>query len=304
MRKPFVKNACNILVSYAYCRNRFGFIEYLKSLVNENRINLLLDSGAFTSFTRGKEINLKEYIDFCREMESHCVNYIQLDKIRDDKVSKENLEIMFQSGLTPMPVITAHEKDLLTLSTYANACGYACVAGGGGSSVTDWVISRFININKVIPNVKLHGLAFVKYPAILKLPIYSCDSSTWGNASRFGHISAFEKAVGFKSLSTYNKLSQKKYLTSQYYDYTKAMNENDVRNTYCYTTPETLTCIRAYCMLSKTIKFYNKEYFFACTAKEQVIQCLYSYENLHSNSYIEVRDKIYEGIQSFKSGVL
>ena len=52
----------NILHSFAY---KDQFLKVMKENTVENK-SLLIDSGAFTAWTKKTSINLDEYIDFCR----------------------------------------------------------------------------------------------------------------------------------------------------------------------------------------------------------------------------------------------
>lgn len=82
-------------------------------------LDLLLDSGAYSAFTRGVELNLRDYITFLRE-HTFLKNYISLDHIpgaygirtHDPRAAEQtyrNHQIMKDAGLLPIPVF--HRQD-------------------------------------------------------------------------------------------------------------------------------------------------------------------------------------------------
>jgi hypothetical protein len=82
------------------------------------RIELFLDSGAYTAWTKGQTIDVRDYIKFVREAEPWIAIYANLDVIPggSDRVrttadaeasaaqSVRNLQIMKDAGLKPLPV--------------------------------------------------------------------------------------------------------------------------------------------------------------------------------------------------------
>lgn len=80
-------------------------------------ISLLLDSGAFSAFTRKKSIDLKAYTRFILENEQHFTAAINLDVInpKDPEAAAEegwsNFLYMREQGVKPIPVFHAREDD-------------------------------------------------------------------------------------------------------------------------------------------------------------------------------------------------
>src|SRR5215510_8863381 len=83
-----------------------------------SRINLFLDSGAYSAWTKGQTIDVREYIKFIQAAAPWLSFYVNLDVIpgRADRVrtvadveasaaqSYRNLQIMKDAGLRPIPV--------------------------------------------------------------------------------------------------------------------------------------------------------------------------------------------------------
>ena len=88
----------NILVSFAE-----GEKEVMKYL--RPGWNVLLDSGAFTNFAKGRDVvSLDGYCDFLKSHGDKFWRYFALDKIADSDRSKSNLRTMYERGLRPVPV--------------------------------------------------------------------------------------------------------------------------------------------------------------------------------------------------------
>ncbi len=89
----------NILVSYAYLGS-VG-LENLIRLQREHgeNLNVMLDSGAFTAFTVGKQIDLRSYIHFLKNTKLKIKHYASLDVIRNVEATEKNYGIMRAEGL-------------------------------------------------------------------------------------------------------------------------------------------------------------------------------------------------------------
>src|SRR5271169_933508 len=91
-----------ILFSYAYVSKISGVSKVLNS--QKNQCRALLDSGAFTAFKQGYQIDINEYCAFLKSPTFPIERYFMLDVIGDPKATKKNLEIMLKKGLKPIPV--------------------------------------------------------------------------------------------------------------------------------------------------------------------------------------------------------
>ena len=156
-------------------------------------MNIILDSGAFSAYTRKKEVNLKEYIEFIKLNKDKITHYISLDVIGDEKATWENQRIMESEGLTPLPIF--HRHDSMESLERCMEYDYFCIGGVAGEP-SDLVRVPFFNKcfkricgeNGGKPTRKIHGLGMTSFPFMRKYPFYSVDSTTWIMNSACGLI--------------------------------------------------------------------------------------------------------------------
>ena len=84
-----------------------------------NKVDLFLDSGAFSAMTQGVKIDIYEYIDFIKEHEDVLEVYANLDVIGSAEGTWKNQMIMEEAGLKPLPVFHYGEDEKMasTVST-------------------------------------------------------------------------------------------------------------------------------------------------------------------------------------------
>lgn len=166
----------NILGSYFYFRNKslkdyFGKIGYVPK-------NFMLDSGAFSAWTSGKNISLVDYINYINENKEYIQNYISLDVIGDADMTYDYYKIMKKKGLNPMPVFH-YGADMKYLEMYAEETDY--IALGATVPVKDKkIFARWINgLQYKFPHIKFHLLGSSSQEITMMTEIESCDSSSW-----------------------------------------------------------------------------------------------------------------------------
>lgn len=183
----------NILWSYAYLKNdrSYDVIQQLGTCAN-----VLIDCGAFTAWMTGKEITIDEYIKVCKQrLHGKVWQYIALDKIRVPAETRTNLQKMLDAGLTPMPV-WVEGMDENEIPGLVDINEHICVPGGTKSS-DDFIYHRIQTAHKVTNGrAKSHALGFLRFPDIFRLPLFSGDSSTFSNGSRFGVFARFSPDKG------------------------------------------------------------------------------------------------------------
>jgi len=167
-----------LLASYAYYN---GFKRQQDEL---HYRDWMLDSGAYTAFTCGKEIALQEYIDFCKKLSDEdpkLVEIIALDVIGDWKSSMKNYKEMRRQGVDAIPTYhlgsPTHVLETLC-ETYPKVAisGYALIKGEPAKKrYTDAV---FRTAWKNGPK-KLHALGLGTRNHIKAYPWHSIDTSSW-----------------------------------------------------------------------------------------------------------------------------
>lgn len=190
-----------LLVSYYYLeafeknREKFRFRDWV------------MDSGAFSAWQSGVEIDLQKYIDCCkriRDSDSSLVEVFALDVIGDWKLGLKNVEEMWKQGVEAIPTFHFGEPwDVLK----GLAKDYPKIALGGAAG-KERRLSRDGFAGQCFARVwpkRIHGFGFGTDDLVMKYPWHSVDATTWeispcgfGRWNSFGHIGKKGKWVGGK----------------------------------------------------------------------------------------------------------
>lgn len=202
----------NILVSYAYLAKNKEFTNFIMDLSTSGVANVMVDSGAFTLYNSKQKrswLNLDNYCKFLDQWGDKVEKYVMLDVIRNEAQSKKNYEEMVKRGFNPMYVFTEKDKDWSYLNDVMKQQRHICVAGGV-SCKSAWMFKRYQDVYKhTNEQALIHGLGFVKYPEMYKLPLHSTDSSSWVQGAQvYGNIPYFDN--GMKSVHHKHILQGKK----------------------------------------------------------------------------------------------
>lgn len=166
-----------LLLSYHYFRNK-----PLKDFVRKIGYTpeIMLDSGAYSAWTKGKGIALTDYMQYIDENSEHITRYINLDVFQDNEMSYDYYRIMKRKGYNPIPVIQYGDDYQEWLDNYYYH-GERFIALGGTvpvkskSEVSEWVKL----LSWMYPEVDFHLLGSSSRKIIDHCDMYSCDSSTW-----------------------------------------------------------------------------------------------------------------------------
>jgi len=158
---------------------------------------LFLDSGAFSAWSQGVEIDIDDYISFIKENEKYLFTYVNLDVIGDPVKTYENQKYMERAGLNPIPVFHTTMEPLSWLEKYLDE-GYEYIGLGGmaGGTVDRLSILRILDVCFAtllchpdgIPRVKVHGFGMTSHLLMFRYPWYSVDSTSWVLTSRMGGL--------------------------------------------------------------------------------------------------------------------
>lgn len=186
------------LMSYADLINNVYHLMDHFNLYKEStmgKINLFLDSGAYSALTQGVSIDLQEYIQFIKKYEEHLEVYAVLDVIGDPKATYKNQLIMEEAGLKPLPCFH-YGEDIQWLNRYLSK-GYDYIALGGmvgKDSEThlgpwlDMLFSEHLTDSEGMPIIKTHGFGMTSFNLMLRYPWYSVDSTSWIITGRNGAV--------------------------------------------------------------------------------------------------------------------
>ena len=160
----------------------------------DKKVELFLDSGAYSAFTQNVKIDIQDYIQFIKDNQSSIDLYANLDVIGDAEKTWHNHQIMTRAGLNPMPVFHYGEDDSWLKRYLAKGCNYIALGGlVGGSSdgLTLWLDRLFSTLlcdEKGFPKIKIHGFGLTSLKMMLRYPWYSVDSTSWVVTGRMGGI--------------------------------------------------------------------------------------------------------------------
>jgi hypothetical protein len=172
------------------------------------KIDVFLDSGAYSSWKNNQTIPLKDYIEFVREVEPYVQTYANLDVIlgrigrprtnedvaESAKQSYRNLQIMKDAGLKPLPVFHQGEsyswlermlmdgEDYIGISTAKNI---------PNPVMRNRWLDEFFSLatdSKGRPLIKVHGFGSAHVELLRRYPFFSVDSAGWAKAGANGKI--------------------------------------------------------------------------------------------------------------------
>lgn len=158
-------------------------------------LELFLDSGAFTAFTKNVPIELDEYVEFLKDNTTWDV-VSSLDAIgRGEEAaiaSYNNFKYLTDRGCKVQPVWHVREPDSWLERYIAEGHDYVMVGGMVPESKA-WLYDRLDHLwDRVLtkpdgtPRVKVHGFGLTTPRLMFRYPWWSVDSTTWIMRSMFG----------------------------------------------------------------------------------------------------------------------
>lgn len=237
----------NILESYHYVHKS----KYVNNM-RDNGAKVFLDSGAFSAWNLGVEIKLLDYVNYIKHnqdiirVEDNNLMASVLDGIGDPQKTFENQMEMERLGVRPLPCFHFGEDERY-LEWYVKNYDYITIGGMVGKSVSDLVMwldriwDKYMIDGSGNPKVKAHGFGITTNAIMERYPWYSCDSSSWIQATAFGALALPGKGVlhvsekspnrhnagqHFFSLSPIERKHMQAYLES------KGFTEERLSNTY------------------------------------------------------------------------
>jgi hypothetical protein len=175
----------HILESYHYV-NRQKYIDDMRA----DGAKIFLDSGAYSAFTKGEEIDLPKYCDYIKQCQDiiECVDgtylYSVLDGIGDPVKTGKNQQAMEERGLRPLPCFHYGEPEEY-LEWYVAHYDYITLGGMVPIETKqlylwlDRIFDRYLTDGAGRPKVKIHGFGLTTIGIMERYPWYSVDSSSW-----------------------------------------------------------------------------------------------------------------------------
>jgi hypothetical protein len=162
------------------------------------RLNFLLDSGAFSVWKGGGEVDLQAYTDFALAHQAWieaCVGLDKIDPANPEGAASESwaaFSYMRKRGLEPIPVVHAGEK-LEWIDRYLDAgCEYVGLGTSAlrhdrpGDASQRFYEAAWKHITKYA-GIRVHAFGEGREHILKDYPFYSADSTGWINgAQKYG----------------------------------------------------------------------------------------------------------------------
>ena len=184
----------HILESYHYIGS-----QRIVDQMREDGAKVFLDSGAFSAFTLGVEIDLPTYCEYIKRnrdlwrVEDGAMMCSVLDGIGDPLKTYQNQLAMEQLGAPPLPCFHFGEDERY-LEHYVKNYEYITIGGMVGkpsAQLARWldrIWERYMVDHTGKPRLKVHAFGITAIPIMERYPWYSVDSSSWIQSAAFGSI--------------------------------------------------------------------------------------------------------------------
>lgn len=194
------------LESYHYI-NRGSALRKLR----QDGTRVFLDSGAFSAFTKGVEVDLPKYCDYVKanldiiETVDGVLCASVLDGIGDPLKTWQNQMAMESLGVRPLPCFH-YGEDEQYLDWYIANYDYITLGGMVPISTPqlihwlDRLWERHLTDGAGRPKLKVHGFGLTTMSLMTRYPWFSVDSSTWVQNAVNGMI--FLPGVGTLNVSS------------------------------------------------------------------------------------------------------
>lgn len=178
--------------------------------MKDKKVDLLLDSGAFSAWNQGVHIDIDKYIDFCLEHEPYLDYIVNLDVIPASpgikKISKseiersasegwKNYEYMLKKGIPKEKLIHVFHmnEDYTWLQRMVKEIPYIGLSPANDRTTPEkqkWLdeCMNYVCGANGMPLVKWHGFGVTSLRLMLRYPWYSVDSTSWVVTGRTGSV--------------------------------------------------------------------------------------------------------------------
>lgn len=153
---------------------------------------LMIDSGAFTAWSKGRAIGLSDYAGYLQRWSTCWDHAVTLDVIGDPAASRVNTRRLHDMGLAVMPVFTRTDT-LAEFDAMVRDTGYVCVGGLVGLPVAaQRARAGMLQRRALDAGGGIHALGIGSMSSLRVIRPYSADASSVSGAFRFGTIVYFD----------------------------------------------------------------------------------------------------------------
>lgn len=219
----------NKLCSYVYPYQLEGWFEAITKINRQSNGSIIVDSGAFSAWNKGQEVDLDNYIEYAHQAINDAselgeeIRIVNLDVIPGKvgqtksltknfsnskhpriieaaaKQGYKNLCKMLKNGITPIHVFHQGEefKWLDKMVEKTDYIGISPANDMPSLSRRNWIESVFDYLYKNNIDVKTHGFAVHSREVLINYPWTSCDAASWRLTAGMGYI--YFPAGGYKN---------------------------------------------------------------------------------------------------------
>ena len=196
--------------------------------------SFFLDSGAYSAWTQGVQIDINEYAEFIIKHKSNINVYAGLDAIGNYKETLRRQTAMEQMGLNPLS--TFHFSTNLSKVPYGllreqlkerKHIALGGMVGAPKPLLLNHLKKCFSIIGDYWP-VKVHGFGMSNFAFLKVFPFYSVDATTWVMGQKAGIMYRFRD--GTMEQTNYMKADKMIEFGSRSFIDNKRVNEKNYRN--------------------------------------------------------------------------
>ena len=186
--KEAVRTCEYILDSYHYINK-----QRLVDRIRKTGRQIFLDSGAYSAFSLGSEIDIDAYCEYCHANDDFIEVVSVLDAIGDADSTYRNQSYMESRGIATLPCYHYGEPEDV-LAYYADRYEYITIGGMVPISTPqlkiwlDRIWSNHLTNLDGTSKVKVHGFGLTSVSLMARYPWYSVDSSSWVQLGGMGNI--------------------------------------------------------------------------------------------------------------------
>lgn len=172
----------NVLISYFYLRQGKGKFKELEESKNKNMINsLYLDSGAYTAYEQGNDIDIDDYLAYLKRTATAWDEYFNLDSdfdnpeynLSNQKYLEERLSFDLKK---PLPVIHDKYNPFDEFKMYVEDYGHTYIGIGSDKDTKGELLDK---VKEDYPNIKIHMFGDLNEKRLMKYNPYSADAATF-----------------------------------------------------------------------------------------------------------------------------
>lgn len=178
-------HAPHILESYHYIHKD----QYVNK-IRRDGTRVFLDSGAFSAYTQGIEVDIVAYCDYIKQnrdiiaTDGNALLASVLDGIGDPLKTYQNQMTMEAHGVRPLPCFH-YGEDERYLEHYVKNYEYITIGGMvpiANPQLYFWldrIWERYLTDGSGRPRIKVHGFGLTSLGLMERYPWFSVDSSSW-----------------------------------------------------------------------------------------------------------------------------